>query len=94
LGIEHNARTFYAEFPIPDRRVIMEVIMKPESKNYQVEIGGKTLIFETGKLAGQAGGSVTVRLGDALMFGVATMSKEPREGHFSGVKGVLPRKQF
>jgi len=51
-----------------------------ESKIFQVEIGGKTLTFETGKLARQAGGAVTVRLGDALMFGVATMSKEPREG--------------
>ncbi len=51
-----------------------------KAKTYQVEVGGKTLTFETGKLAGQAGGAVTVRLGDALMFGVATMSKEPREG--------------
>jgi len=54
--------------------------MKPESKKYQVEIGDKTLIFETGKLARQAGGAVTVRLCDALLFGVATMSKNPREG--------------
>ena len=54
--------------------------MKPESKNFKVEIGGKTLIFETGKLAGQAGGAVTVRLDDALIFGVATLSKNPREG--------------
>ncbi len=54
--------------------------MKPESKRFTVEIGGKELIFETGQLAGQAGGAVTLRLGDALMFGVATMSREPREG--------------
>ncbi len=54
--------------------------MKPESKSYEMEIGGKKLIFETGKLAGQAGGAVTVRLDDALMFGVVTMSKNPREG--------------
>ncbi len=54
--------------------------MKPEAKVYQVEIGGKTLTFETGKLAGQAGGAVTVSLGDCQMFGVATMSAEPREG--------------
>jgi polyribonucleotide nucleotidyltransferase len=55
-------------------------MMKPESKRFIVEIGGKELIFETGQLAGQAGGAVTVRLGDALMFGVATMSREPRLG--------------
>ena len=54
--------------------------MKPEAKKYQVEIGGKTVIFETGKLAGQAGGAVTVRLDDSLILGVATMSAEPREG--------------
>jgi polyribonucleotide nucleotidyltransferase len=55
-------------------------MMKSEVKKYQVEIGGKTLVFETGLMAGQAGGSVTLRLGDALMLGVATMSSEPREG--------------
>jgi polyribonucleotide nucleotidyltransferase len=31
-------------------------------------------------LAGQAGGAVTVQLGDAQIFGVATMSENPREG--------------
>ena len=36
--------------------------MKPASKTYSIEIGGKTLIIETGKLAGQAGGSVTVQI--------------------------------
>jgi polyribonucleotide nucleotidyltransferase len=55
-------------------------MMKPESKKYQVEIGGKTLIFETGKLAAQAGGAVTIQLGDSQIFGVATMSDTPREG--------------
>jgi len=54
--------------------------MKSESKKYQIEIGGKTLIFETGLMAGQAGGAVTVHLGDSLLLGVATMSAEPREG--------------
>ena len=54
--------------------------MKPESKKYKVKIGVKTMVFETGKLAKQAGGAVTVQLGDALIFGVATMSNTPREG--------------
>ncbi len=54
--------------------------MKPEGKKYEVEIGGKTLVFETGKLAAQAGGAVSVSLGDSMIFGVATMSKKPREG--------------
>ncbi len=54
--------------------------MKSDVKKYQVKIGGKTLLFETGLMAGQAGGAVTVHLGDSLMLGVATMSNEPREG--------------
>ncbi len=54
--------------------------MKPEVKTYQVAVGDKTLVFETGRLAAQAGGSVTVGSGDALIMGVATMDSEPREG--------------
>ena len=36
--------------------------------------------FETGRLAGQAGGAVTVRLGDTMVFAAATMSNEVRPG--------------
>src|SRR5512139_202693 len=52
--------------------------MKPESHSYQTTIGTKTLTFETGKLAGQAGGAVTVRLGDTMVFAAATMSSVVR----------------
>jgi polyribonucleotide nucleotidyltransferase len=52
--------------------------MKPESHRYETTIGTKTLTFETGKLAGQAGGAVTVRLGDTMVFAAATMSSEVR----------------
>jgi polyribonucleotide nucleotidyltransferase len=55
-------------------------MMKPEGKTFQVEVGGKTLTFETGRLAGQAGGAMTVQLGDSQLFGVATMDSQPREG--------------
>ena len=47
---------------------------------YTAEIGGQTLTIETGKFAEQAGGAVTVRMGDTLIFATATMSKNPREG--------------
>ncbi len=47
--------------------------MKPESKIYTAVVGDKTIYFETGKLAGQAGGAVTIRLGDTMMFAAATM---------------------
>ena len=54
--------------------------MKPESKQYTALVGGKSIIFETGKLAQQAGGSVTVRLGDTIVFSAATMSPQPKAG--------------
>ncbi|MGA2112880.1 MAG: polyribonucleotide nucleotidyltransferase [Anaerolineales bacterium] len=47
---------------------------------FQASVGGKTLTLETGKLAGLAGGAVTARLGDTMMFAAATMSNVPREG--------------
>jgi polyribonucleotide nucleotidyltransferase len=43
-------------------------------------VGGKPITFETGKLAGQAGGAVTVQLGDTMIFSAATMSPQIREG--------------
>ena len=54
--------------------------MKPESKSYTTTIGGLPVTIETGKVAGQAGGAVTLRVGDTLVFASATMSSEPRPG--------------
>ena len=54
--------------------------MKPESKQFTAEVGGQTLTFASGKLAGQAGGAVEIRYGDTLLFCAATMSSEPRPG--------------
>ena len=46
---------------------------KPEAKQYTAQVGGRSIIVETGKLAGQAGGAVTLRLGDSIVFAAATM---------------------
>ncbi len=54
--------------------------MKPEAKQYTAIVGGRPIVFETGKLAGQAGGAVTIRLGDSMVFASATMSSTIREG--------------
>lgn len=54
--------------------------MKTQTKQYKVIVGDKPITFETGNLAGQAGGAVTVRLGDSLIFATATMNAEPRSG--------------
>src|SRR5690554_5126465 len=45
-----------------------------------MEVGGRTLVIETGQLAKQANGSVLVRYGDTVVLVTATMSKEPRQG--------------
>jgi polyribonucleotide nucleotidyltransferase len=49
--------------------------MKPVTKKYTALVGGKPITFETGKLALQAGGSVTTQLGDTMMFAAATMGE-------------------
>jgi len=51
-----------------------------ESKQYSVIVDGKTITIESGKLAWQAGGAVTVRQGDTLLLAAATMDKDLREG--------------
>ena len=51
-----------------------------EVRTFQATVDGKTLTIETGKLAGQAGGAVTVRLNDTLLLATATMAMTPREG--------------
>jgi polyribonucleotide nucleotidyltransferase len=42
--------------------------------------GGKSLSFETGKLAKQAHGSVVVRIGDSVVLATAVANPDPREG--------------
>jgi polyribonucleotide nucleotidyltransferase len=50
------------------------------TKVYTTTVGDRPFIIETGKLAQQAGGAVTVRQGDTLLLATATMSQYPREG--------------
>src|SRR5437867_9193539 len=42
--------------------------------------GGKTLKFETGKIAKQAHGSAVVRVGENVVLAAATANADPREG--------------
>ena len=50
------------------------------AKTFTATLGRDTITIETGKLANQASGAVTVRLGDTLILTTATMTKTPREG--------------
>src|SRR5687768_5887671 len=46
----------------------------------EVQIGSRTISFETGKLAKQAHGSVIVRSGDTMVLVAASHAASPREG--------------
>src|SRR6266550_3274915 len=46
----------------------------------EIQVGDKSLRFETGKLAKQAGGSVVIRLGDSVVLVTACRAANPREG--------------
>ncbi|MGO9620862.1 MAG: polyribonucleotide nucleotidyltransferase [Desulfobaccales bacterium] len=49
-------------------------------KIFKVEIGGRDLSFETGRLAQQASGSVLVRYGENTVLVAAVISEDMREG--------------
>ncbi len=49
-------------------------------KTYSMELAGRTLTLETGKMAGLANGSVLVKYGETTVLVNATASKEPKEG--------------
>ena len=49
-------------------------------RTFDIEVGGKMMSFETGRLAAQAGGAVTIRYGDLVLLATATADKNPRQG--------------
>jgi polyribonucleotide nucleotidyltransferase len=49
-------------------------------KQFKTNIGNQELIIETGLMAKQADGAVTVRYGDTLVLVTAVMDKNPKEG--------------
>ncbi|MEM6283804.1 MAG: polyribonucleotide nucleotidyltransferase, partial [Chloroflexota bacterium] len=53
-----------------------------ETRTFTAKLGADEIIIETGKLAERAGGAVTVRHGDTVVFAAATMSKNPRDIDF------------
>ncbi|MEP7358183.1 MAG: polyribonucleotide nucleotidyltransferase, partial [Anaerolineales bacterium] len=52
----------------------------PQAKQFSVTLGSQTITLETGRMAGLAGGAVTIRAGDTMLLAAATMSREPRMG--------------
>jgi polyribonucleotide nucleotidyltransferase len=49
-------------------------------KRYEMDISGKKLVIETGKMGLQADAAVTARIGDTVMMATVVMSKEARPG--------------
>ena len=54
--------------------------MNREVRQFSTTINNRQFSIETGKLAGQAGGAVTLQLGDTMLLATATMSREVRQG--------------
>lgn len=48
--------------------------------SFEMQLGGRSFVIESGKMAKQASGSVLVRYGDTTVLVTATASAEPREG--------------
>ncbi len=51
-----------------------------EFKKYVINVSGKDISFETGKLCGQSNGSCLVRCGDTVVMVNVTMSEQAKEG--------------
>src|ERR1700683_4204538 len=46
----------------------------------EIDLGGRIITLETGKMAKQANGAVVVRSGDAVVLVTACMADEPKPG--------------
>ncbi len=55
------------------------MLLQPISKSFDLG-GGRIVTIETGKLARQADGAVTVRQGNCILLATVVANKEPREG--------------
>ena len=59
---------------------VVRVTRKARGENnmrLDIPVGERSIVLETGKLAKQAGGSVTARLGDTMILSTATRSQAP-----------------
>src|SRR5437016_80372 len=54
----------------------------PAPHQVSVEIGGRALILETGKIAKQANGAIVARYGDTVILNTACMANKPNDRDF------------
>lgn len=50
-------------------------------KSYSMELCGRTLTVDVGRVAAQANGAAFMHYGDTVVLSTATASEEPRDGH-------------
>ncbi|MCB0180059.1 MAG: polyribonucleotide nucleotidyltransferase [Anaerolineae bacterium] len=55
---------------------------KPQLYQYKAKLGSDEIIFETGQLAGQAGGAIIVKSGDSMLLTTATAASNTRDIDF------------
>src|ERR1700761_3653569 len=84
-GVACERSLAFAHAPAPkDSSHADSVAHRPkESRMYikeSIEVGGKTLTIETGKMAKQADGAVVVRYGDTMVLVTAVANESVREG--------------
>jgi polyribonucleotide nucleotidyltransferase len=60
----------------------IEVMSQSAPHQVQVEVGGRTLTLETGKLAKQANGAVVLKYGDTQLLVTACMDSRPNDRDF------------
>src|SRR5258708_12147121 len=54
----------------------------PAPHQVSVEVGGRKLTLETGKIAKQANGAIVARYGDTVILNTACMSTKPNDRDF------------
>ena len=62
-----------------ENKVTTNEAVQEENKEITIDLAGKEVIVETGKLARSANGSVTVKCGDTVLLVTAVCSEEPRK---------------
>src|SRR6267142_829483 len=59
-----------------------ENIQIPAPHQESVEVGGRALILETGKIAKQANGAIVAKYGDTVVLNTAVMANKPNDRDF------------
>src|SRR5258705_11518539 len=59
-----------------------ENIQSPAPHQVSVEVGGRALILETGKIAKQANGAIVAKYGDTVVLNTAVMANKTNDRDF------------